>query len=133
ANRCAEDEHESVRRRAVTRLMRYYSQTLASTDDQAWVAAEWKNILLTARYAARHELQRQCADLTHAMAGFLDSGGYWGEAIAAHELALAACHGLADARLVARAALDASLANLKTADYGRAEREAAEALTIYVS
>lgn len=159
--RCAEDEQEPARRRAITRLMRYYSQTLDAAnaviqpphdratdadrngdrpatrmtpaDGHAWLAAEWKNILLTARYAARHELQRQCADLTHAMAGFLDSSGYWSEALAAHELALQACHGLAEPRLVARAALDASLASLRTADYGRAEREAAAAFAIYAS
>jgi len=147
AYRCAEDEQESARRRAITRLMRYYSQTLDAANEngdrsaarmtpaggQAWLAAEWKNILLTARYADRHEMQRQCADITHAIAGFLDSSGYWSEALAAHELALQACHRLADSRLVARAALDASLASLRTADYGRAEREAVEAFAVYAS
>lgn len=138
AIRCAEDEGESARRRAITRLMRYYSQTLdtarmTSADGQAWLAAEWRNILLTARYAARHELQRQCADLTHAMAGVLDSSGYWSEALAAHELALQTCHAIADPWRVARAAMDASLASQRTADYVRAEREAAEALAIYAS
>lgn len=161
ASRCAADEQGSVRRRATTRLMRYYSETLDAAnkaiqapsdgaveanqkgdrpaapmtfaDGQEWLAAEWKNILLTARYAARNELQRQCADLTHAVAGVLDSSGYWSEAIAAHELALKACHDLADPRLVSRAALDASLASLRTADYGRAEREASDAFEICAS
>lgn len=131
AHQCSEMEQESTRRRAITRLMRYYSDNVNAPDAEAWLAAEWKNILLTARYAAMHESQRQCADLTNAMAGFLDSSGYWSEALAAHELSLQASHGLGDQRLAARAALDVSLASLRTANYERAEECAREAFAVY--
>jgi len=129
---CSEAEQESARRRAITRLMRYYADNV-SANDQAWLMAEWKNILLTARYAAMHESKQQCADLTHTMAGFLDSGGYWSEALAAHELALQACQGLGAPGLAARAALDVSLASLRTANYERAEQCAGQAFAIYAS
>ena len=132
AERCALDEQESARRRAIGQLMRYYTGAL-STANLSWLTSEWRNVLLVARYAARHELQRQCADLTHAVAPFLSSGGYWSEALAAHELALQACRSLGDPTLVARTALDLSLTSLQTADYEKAERCATEAHAIYAS
>jgi DNA-binding SARP family transcriptional activator/tetratricopeptide (TPR) repeat protein len=162
AARCAQDEQESERRRAISRLMRYYLQVLSSANTaihysprsseiadekdptlsipfaganaaHAWLEEEWRNILLTARYAVSHEMHRQCANLTHAVTSFLETNGYWGEALAAHQLALQACHSLDDARLIARAAFDVSFTSLRTGDYEKAERHAFETLAICTS
>ena len=117
---CAErDDSSSVRRHAIGRLLDYYLHTtdeadrelypfrrrmpvsvtrppgagpaLATKEDAAaWLEAEWGNVLQAARYAARHEWKRKCADLVHALAGFVQIKAYWHEAIAAHTLALQA-------------------------------------------
>lgn len=163
AARCAQEEHASEVRRANIRLIQHYSSTLkaattvnhepsrqdasrnVNSDDRsaaqfpgpgsahAWLEAEWRNILLTARHAARHEQHRQCADLTHSLASFLQTGGYWSDAIAAHELALQACRLLGDPARAARSALDLSGACRRTGDYGKARRHAGEALTACTS
>jgi DNA-binding SARP family transcriptional activator/tetratricopeptide (TPR) repeat protein len=98
----------------------------------AWLQAEWRNILLTARHAASHEWHRQCADLTHSLAGFLQADGYWSDAIPAHELGLHACRLLGDPARCARAALDLSAAYRWTGDHEKAQRHADEALTGYL-
>lgn len=157
--RCAEDEPEAARRRAVTQLMHYYSQTLDVANKairepsiheetispgspapfpdaeaaQVWLEAEWRNILLIARYAARHESHQQCADLTHAIAEFLETNGYWSDALAAHELALQACRNLDDPVRVARAALELSDTSMRTGSHRKASQHASEALEIYTS
>lgn len=162
AAQCARDEQESERRRAISRLMHYYLQTLNNANTairypsrsgeiadeksptpsilfadansaHAWLEEEWRNILLIARYATSHEWDRQCADLTHAVTGFLETNGYWSEALAAHQLALQACHNLDDAPLIARAAFDVSFTSLRTGDYEKAEHHALETLTICAS
>jgi DNA-binding SARP family transcriptional activator/tetratricopeptide (TPR) repeat protein len=140
AARCAQEEPEAEHRRAFSRLIHHYSDTLstaAAADHvqlpdpgsvHAWLQAEWRNILLTAQHAARHEWHRQCADLTHSLAGFLQAGGYWSDAIPAHELGLHASRLLGDPARRARAALDLSAAYRCTGDHDKARCHAEEAL-----
>jgi tetratricopeptide (TPR) repeat protein/DNA-binding SARP family transcriptional activator len=159
---CAQQEPEPDRRRAISRLIQHYSDTLggaiaaahepggrgtagaAADHDEpsgpfpdrgsayAWLEAEWQNILETARHAARHEWHRQCADLTHSLAEYLQAGGYWGDAIPAHELSLHACRLLGDPARRARASLDLSAAYRWTGNHDRARRHADEALAAYL-
>jgi tetratricopeptide (TPR) repeat protein len=133
---CAErDEPASVRRQSIGRLLDYYLHgadradrelypfrrrmpvraarppgavpALATQDGAAaWLEAEWRNILQAAQYAARHEWKRQCADLIHALAGFVRIKAYWDEAIAAQGLALQASRDIADPGRIAQAALE---------------------------
>jgi DNA-binding SARP family transcriptional activator/Tfp pilus assembly protein PilF len=162
ASRCAQEESESEKRHAINRLIDYYQNaadrvnkilfarhrmipkpcgnapqsTPAMDTPQAartWVEAEWSNVLLTAKYAARHEWQGRCADLTHALTEFLETSGYWNDALAAHHLALQASRDLGDLPRVARAAFDLSFTSLRTGHHEAAERHATEAMTIYRS
>jgi DNA-binding SARP family transcriptional activator/tetratricopeptide (TPR) repeat protein len=163
AARCAQEESEAERRRAVGRLIQHYSDVLnavtAADGDSfrqaadpvgadhdrppvefldagsahVWLEAEWRNILLTARHAAMHEQHRQCADLTHSLAGFLFTGGYWSDAAPAHERALRACLLLGDPARISRAALDLSAACRRIGAHDKARRHAEEALTAYIS
>ncbi len=152
AARAANDDPAPERRRAVGRLLDYYLHSadradqvlhpfrhripvsvthppaagpaLGTQEDAAgWLESEWSNILHAARYAGRHEWKRQCADLTHALAGFVEVRAHWHEAIEAHTLALQACRDLADPARIARASLELSVVSQQT---GR--REAALAL-----
>ena len=147
---CVQEEPRSERRRAIDRLIQYYSDTLsaATAEDResfrhgsgdpdstahdgtqsqfpdadsahAWLEAEWRNVLLMARHAAGHERHRQCADLTHSLAGFLHTGGYWSDAVAAHEVALHASRLLSDPARTGAAALDLAAACRRTGDYER--------------
>lgn len=164
AARCAQEESEAERRRAIGRLVQHYSDALnaatAAAGDflrpnganplgtdhdrppvefldagsaHAWLEAEWRNILLTARYAAMHEHHRQCADLTHSLAEFLFTGGYWSDAVPAHERALQASRLLGDPARIPRAALDLSAACRRIGDHDKARHHAEEALTAYIS
>lgn len=150
AARCAQEEPESEHRRAISRLINHYSDTLSTAiapsstaiapsvqlpdpgSAHAWLEAEWRNILLTARHAASHEWHRQCADLTHSLAGFLQAGGYWSDAIPAHELGLHASRLLGDLARRARSALDLSAAYRWTGDHDQARCHADEALAAYL-
>jgi DNA-binding SARP family transcriptional activator/tetratricopeptide (TPR) repeat protein len=164
AVRCAQEEPEAERRRAVGRLIQHYSDALnaitsadgdsfhkvdadtAGSDDDrqsvglpdaasahVWLEAERRNILLTARHAAMHEQHRQCADLTHSLADFLFTGGYWSDAVAAHERALQACRLLGDPARTPTAALDLSAACRRIGNHDKARHHAEEALTAYIS
>lgn len=143
AARCAQEEPESEHRRAISRLINHYSDTLSTAiapsvqlpdpgSAHAWLQVEWRNILLTAQHAASHEWHRQCADLTHSLAGFLQAGGYWSDAIPAHELGLHASRLLGDPARCARAALDLSAAYRWTGDHDKARGHADEALAAYL-
>lgn len=98
---------------------------------RSWLEEEWHNILYLAQYAARNEWKRQCADLTHTIAEFLETGGYWHHAVTAHELALQACHDLDDLPRAARAGLDLSLIDLRLGHHGVALEHAGDAAVIY--
>lgn len=142
---CAEKEPESERRRAIGRLIRHYSDALATAaledrglsrqagSKRAWLETEWRNVLLTAQHAAKHEQHRQCADLTHSLAQFLHTAGYWSDAVPAHELALQVGRLIDDQARIARAALDLSVACHRIGDHGKARHHAGAALDAYIS
>jgi DNA-binding SARP family transcriptional activator/tetratricopeptide (TPR) repeat protein len=157
AARCAQEEPELEHRRAISRLIQYYADTLTTVDAashllfspapadettaqvptdpgsaHAWLEAEWRNVALVARYAASHEWHRQCADLTHSLGVFLEAGGYWNDAVSAHEMGLHACRLLGDPRRRARASLDLSAAYRRTGDHDKARCHADEALAAYL-
>jgi tetratricopeptide (TPR) repeat protein len=98
-----------------------------------WLESEWRNILQAARYAYRHEWKQKCADLTHALAGFLDVSAYWGEAIEAHTLALQASRDAADPARIAQASLDLSEVSQQTGRHEAALPLAEAAAEIYRS
>jgi len=160
---CAErDDSGSVRRQALGRLLDYYLHTADEADRglypfrrrmpvsvtrppaaapaldtpeaaAAWLEAEWRNILQAAQYAARHEWKRKCADLIHALAGFLQVEAYWPEAIAAHTLALQASRDIADPGRIALAALGLSEVSQETGRHEAMLPLAEDAASIYRS
>ncbi len=162
AARAEDEDSRSERRQAVGRLLDYYLRraaeadqvlnpfrqrtpvpaprppaegaALSTRDDAAgWLESEWRNILQAARHAGRHEWKEKCADLTHALAGFMDIGAYWGEAIAAHTLALQASRDLDDPARIARASLELSEVSQQTGRYEAALPLAEDAAAIYRS
>ncbi len=162
ATRAAQEDSRSEQRQAVGRLLDYYLHTATEADvvlhpfrrrmplpgthppgaslalrtqeDAAsWLESEWRNILQAAHYAGRHEWKEQCADLTHAVAGFMEIRAYWGEAITAHTGALQASRDLADPARVARASLELSEVSQQTGRYEAALPLAENAAAIYRS
>ena len=162
AVRAARDDPAAEQRHAVARLLDYYlytadqadrvlhpfrnripasvsyppatSPALGTQDDAAtWFELEWRNILQAAQYAGRHEWKRQCADLTHVLAGFIEIKGYWDDAIAAQTVALQACRELADPTRIARASLELSVVSQQAGRHEAALALAEEAAAIYQS
>jgi DNA-binding SARP family transcriptional activator/tetratricopeptide (TPR) repeat protein len=162
ASRAAQDDAASEQRKAVGRLLDYYLDTadqadrllhpfrhrrpvsvinppaasppIGTQEDAAgWLESEWRNILQAARHAGRHEWKRQCADLTHVLAGFVEIRAYWDEAIAAHTLALQACRDLDDQTRIAQAALELSVVSQQAGRHEATLALAEEAAAIYRS
>lgn len=140
------DDPDWERRRAERRLLDYYLRTadqanqilfphlgsldtertglpgaipgLASREEaQRWLELESRNALKVAHYAAKHEWKQYCADLASVLAEFLESRGFWNEAIGILEIALRACRDLDDPSRQARAARDLSLFELRMGNY----------------
>jgi DNA-binding SARP family transcriptional activator/tetratricopeptide (TPR) repeat protein len=110
------------------------SPALGTQDEAAgWLESEWRNILLAAGYAGRHQWKRECADLTFLLADFLEIRAYWDEAIAAHTVALQASRYLADPARIARASLALSVVRQQTGRHDDAIPLAEEAAAIYRS
>jgi len=106
--------------------------TLGTPEAAAsWLESEWRNILLAASYAGRHQWKRECADLSFLLADFLEIRAYWDEAITAHTLALQASRYLADQARIARASLALSVVLQQTGRYEAAIPLADEAAAIY--
>jgi tetratricopeptide (TPR) repeat protein len=162
ALRAAHEDSRAEQRQAVGRLLDYYLRTadeadqilhpfrrrtpvprprlaaassaLSTQQDAAgWLESEWHNILQAAQYASQHEWKKKCADLTHALAGFMEIRAYWDEAIAAHTRALQAGRDLADPARTARAALELSEVSQQTGRYEVALPLAEDAAEIYRS
>jgi DNA-binding SARP family transcriptional activator/uncharacterized protein HemY len=160
--RASRDDRAPEQRQAVGRLLDYYLHTadqadrvlhpfrrrmpvpvthlpfaspaLGTQEDAAgWMELEWRNILQAAQHAGRHEWKRQCADLIHVLAGFVEIKGYWDEALAAHTLALQACRDLADPARVARASLELSVVSQQTGRHEATLVLAEDAAAIYQS
>ena len=102
-------------------------------DADSWLESEWRNILQAAQYANRHDWKGKCADLTHALAEFMEIRGYWEEAIAAHTLALQASRDLRDQARIARVSLALSAVHQQSGRHERARQLAEEAAAIYRS
>jgi DNA-binding SARP family transcriptional activator len=162
AVRASQDDPAAEKRQAISRLLDYYlftadkadrvlhpfrhrmsvsvarqpasSPALGTADDAAgWLELEWRNILELAQYAGRHELKRQCADLTHLLAGFVEVSAYWDEAITGHTLALQACRDLDDPGRIAQASLELSVVSQQTGRHEATLPLAEEAASIYRS
>ncbi len=160
--RAAQEESRAERRQAVGRLLDYYRHTAdradralvpfrhrmrgpaadtpparpalrTQADAAAWLDREYRNILQAAQYAARHEWKQVCADLIHALGGFMEIRTYWEEAAAAHALALQASRDLRDPARIARASLELSAVNQQTGRHEAALRLAEDAAEIYRS
>ncbi len=160
--RAARDDPEPEQRQAVGRLLDYYLHTAdkadrvlhpfrrrmpvsvthppaaspalgTQEDAAAWLESEWRNILQAAQHAGRHEWKRQCADLTHVLAGFVEIRAYWDDAIAAHTLALQACRDLADPARIAQASLELSVVSQQTGRHEATLPLAEDAAAIYRS
>jgi len=156
------DDSTDDRRRVVSRLLGYYLHTADQADQllrptrrptplqidgppagapelatagqaATWLETEWRNILQAVRYAGRREWKRECADLAHLLADFVETHAYWDEAIAAHTLALQASRELADPPRIARASLALSAVRQQTGRHEAAITLAEEAATIYRS
>jgi len=162
AVRAARDDSPSEQRQAVGRLLDYYLYTAdqadrvlhpfrhrvpvsvahvpaaspalrTEEDAAAWLESEWRNILQAAQHAGRHEWKRQCADLTHVLAGFVEIRGYWDEAMAAHSLALQACRDLDDHARIAQASLELSVVSQQAGRHESTLALAEDAAAIYRS
>jgi DNA-binding SARP family transcriptional activator len=160
AVRAAHDDAPAEQRQAVGRLLDYYLHTAEQADRvlhpfrhrmpvsvayppavspplgtpedaAAWLESEWRNILQAAQHAGRHEWKRQCADLTHLLAGFVEIRAYWEEAIAAHTLALQACRDLADPARIAQASLELSVVSQQTGRHEATLALAQDAVATY--
>jgi DNA-binding SARP family transcriptional activator len=158
----ARDDSPSVHRQALGRLFDYYLHTADEADRvlypfrrrmpvsvtrppattpavatqeeaAAWLEAEWRNVLQAAQYAARHEWKRKCADLIHALAGFVRIRAYWDEAIAAQTLALRASRDIADPGRIAQAALELCEVSQETGRHEETLPLAEDAASIYRS
>src|SRR5215813_6632152 len=158
----ARDDSPSVHRQALSRLFDYYLHTADEADRvlypfrrrmpvpvtrppaatpavatqeeaAAWLEAEWRNVLQAAQYAARHEWKRKCADLSHALAGFVRIRAYWDEAIAAQTLALQAARDIADPGRIAQAALELCEVSQETGRHEETLPLAEDAASIYRS
>jgi tetratricopeptide (TPR) repeat protein len=109
------------------------SVVAAQEEAAAWLEAEWHNVLQAAQYAARHEWKRQCADLIHALAGFLRIRAYWDEAIAAQTVALQASRDIADPGRIAQAELELCEVSQETGRHEETLPLAEDAASIYRS
>jgi DNA-binding SARP family transcriptional activator len=160
---CARHEDtQHERRDAVARLLDYYLQTAdradrmlyphrrrmevpvthrpadspaveTPEDAMRWLDLEWRSVLQAGQHAGEHEWKRQCADLIHVLAGFLETRAYWDEAIAAHSMALQASRDLDDPARIARAALELSVVSQQTGRHEATLQLAEEAAKIYSS
>jgi DNA-binding SARP family transcriptional activator/tetratricopeptide (TPR) repeat protein len=144
AARSASEDAEAEARLAVGRLADYYLRAVSHANmvlhggedgtpvaARAWLESEWGNALRVAQACGRHERKRRCADLVHALGEFLETGGHWDAALAAHTMALQACRDLGDLPGVARASFDFSLTALRTGQSEAALRHATEAATVF--
>jgi DNA-binding SARP family transcriptional activator len=78
-----------------------------------WMQAERLNLLSAVQYAAAHDLPVHARLLPHAMARFLEDGGYWQDAAQAHGVALDTWHAAADTGGEAQAHVDLCLSRVR--------------------
>ncbi len=156
------EETEPARRATAQRLLDYYLYVAAEADAilfphrprlsivtenvpaeppevrsrreaQSWMDAEWQNILGIIEYSSANSLHKHCALLAHIMAMYLEVGGHWPEAIAAHECAIEAWRLLGDRHGEARAHADLCLPQLRGGHFEDALHHGRDALAIFRS
>ncbi|WP_345466146.1 AfsR/SARP family transcriptional regulator [Actinoallomurus oryzae] len=102
-------------------------------EADAWMTAEYANLLAAAEYAESVGALRHTALLAHALAGYLDAGGHWDRADVLHRRAVEAWRELGEAAGEAQALLDLSGVRFRTGQYGEALDHARASLEIYRS
>lgn len=78
-------------------------------DFRAWIESERTNIISIINYAAKKGWPQHASLLTHLLARFLDTWGYWTDAVTLHRQAAKAWHELGNISGEARAIADLSL------------------------
>jgi DNA-binding SARP family transcriptional activator len=104
------------RRRIAVEVSNVPAATLfLTTQSQAldWMEAERLNLLSAVQYAAAHDLPVHARLLPHAMARFLEDGGYWQDAAQAHGVALDMWRAAADVGGEAQAHVDLCLSRVR--------------------
>jgi tetratricopeptide (TPR) repeat protein/transcriptional regulator with XRE-family HTH domain len=104
-----------------------------STPQQAvsWLEAERANLQAAVGYAADCGRPRHAMLIPAAMAAFLDARGYWDQALAVHQAALAAARRAGDRPGQARALMLLSGPQFRTDDRAAAVAGARQALALY--
>ncbi|MFE5666810.1 tetratricopeptide repeat protein [Streptomyces niveus] len=96
---------------------------------KAWIVAEHTALTAATRHARHHGRPGRAAHLAHALAGFLDSEGYWEEAEEMHTFAVDHWRTEGDAAQEARALTDLALVRSQTGQYAGAEVSGLRALS----
>jgi tetratricopeptide (TPR) repeat protein/transcriptional regulator with XRE-family HTH domain len=97
----------------------------------AWLEAERANLHAAAGYAAATARPAYAMSIPAAMAGFLETRGYWDQGVALHQAALAAARDLGDRPGQARALMLLSPMQNMTQDAPAAAASAIRALQLY--
>lgn len=77
-----------------------------ASEAEDWLMAEHLGLINAARYARTHNRPDQAAFLAHAMAGFLEAGGFWTEAERIHRHAVHHWHQTGEPVAEVRARID---------------------------
>ncbi|MEV5980967.1 tetratricopeptide repeat protein [Streptomyces sp. NPDC052114] len=114
ARRCAEEDPDDDRDRAVARLVAYYRRTVESAEEiisarvpgtpdlpsagkaLTWLRTERANVLACLDHAADHGRAEEVVGLTAAMAPLMLREGPWPQAVALHERAVGAARSCGD-------------------------------------
>jgi tetratricopeptide (TPR) repeat protein/DNA-binding SARP family transcriptional activator len=99
-------------------------------DCQKWLRAEQPSMLAVARYAFGYGLARQASQLTHALARFLDTWGYWTDAVDLHRRAVEAWRAAGNTRGEAKALAELCFVLGRLGRYGEASDCVRQALAI---
>ena len=103
----------------------------ARPDSRSWMDVERINIVSMVHYAARNGWAQHAGLLPHMLAQFLDTAGFWEDAIALHRQAVGTWRECGDVRSEARALTDLCLVLGRTGRYSEAQQCAGNALNMY--
>ncbi|MFD0857328.1 tetratricopeptide repeat protein [Actinomadura adrarensis] len=153
--RALDEDSESERRRALSRLVQHYlrsadradrmlyphrprrdlvevrSNVPPQADTEAWLQREWRNGLAVAEYAIEHEMKENGALLVHVLSRFLEAQCRREEAAKAQETAVRAARETRDSEALAHALLDLSFTRFRTGECIAALDHADEAMPIF--
>ena len=104
-----------------------------ANDARRWMESERQNIQSAIQFAALNDFPVHVTLLPHLMAQFLEVGGYWSDAVVAHESALAAWRSMRDLRGQAHVHADLCLPRVRAGYFEDALRDGREALAIFRS